>query len=139
MRRLPPALALLPVALGLWGFLPQAAAAQDRPVTQLWQDPVPVKREPPVYPRIAANNGQEAWVDLSFTIRADGTVGDVQVLDSSDQRGRFNQAAREALAQWIYQPARMDGWTVPDSHGDCDLIVVGDADTRFILVEHETR
>ena len=47
-----------------------------------WNDSKPIKRRPPSYPRKAANNGQEGWVHLRFTITDRGTVDDVEVVQS---------------------------------------------------------
>jgi protein TonB len=64
-------------------------------------------REPPVYPVVALREGAEASVHLSYTIATDGTVTDVTVVESTDER--FNASASLAVERWKYMPRVVGG------------------------------
>ncbi len=63
----------------------------------------PLQQFPPLYPRELAARGVEGWVTLTFDVRQDGTVGNIQVRDAKP-RGAFEDAARKAVQRWRYQP-----------------------------------
>ena len=90
-----------PVGLGARGIDPNSEGEQ-----------IPLVRIEPQYPREAALDGREGWVKLSFTIKADGSVGDVKVIDSKPRRV-FDRAARRALLKWKYKPKVVEGKPVP--------------------------
>jgi TonB family protein len=58
---------------------------------------------PPVYPRTAAERGIEGWVDIEFTVSANGSTRDISVADSSHER-MFRDEAVGAVAQWRFEP-----------------------------------
>ncbi len=62
----------------------------------------------PVYPPAAELLGRGGFVDLQFTVRADGTVADISVTHA-EPRGMFDSAAIEAVRQWRYKPVLRDG------------------------------
>lgn len=66
----------------------------------------------PNYPLAAARGGIEGKVELAFTIRTDGSVGDVTVI-SATPRGVFEQAARQAVARWKCSAPEVDGRPQP--------------------------
>lgn len=72
--------------------------------------PKPLKSNvPPRYPeseRRKRRAGSEVVVILRIVIYADGTVGDVEVLQGEEP---FTSAAREAVQRWRYEPARHKG------------------------------
>ena len=72
---------------------------------------VPLVRIEPRYPPKALREGKEGWVKLRFTIAADGTTKDIEVLDAKPRR-LFEAEARRALARWKYQPRIVDGRAV---------------------------
>jgi TonB family protein len=69
-----------------------------------WQDPV--------YPRQALRDHTRGWVELEFTILADGKVRDVAVVDAQPT-GTFERAATEALSRWLFRPRIVNGQAVP--------------------------
>lgn len=75
---------------------------------------VPLVRIEPRYPPKALREGKEGWVRLRFTIAADGTTKDIEVLDAKPRR-LFEAEAKRALARWKYQPRIVDGRAVEQS------------------------
>ncbi|MEP7242142.1 MAG: TonB family protein [Gammaproteobacteria bacterium] len=63
---------------------------------------------PPEYPNSARQKGTNGWVDLLFTVRTDGTVGDVAIT-AAEPAGIFEPAALAAVRKWRYAPVRRDG------------------------------
>ncbi len=62
----------------------------------------------PKFPASTRNRGISGWVELEFTVRADGSTGDITVTNSSPRR-TFDNAAALAVAQWRYKPVMRDG------------------------------
>jgi TonB family protein len=63
----------------------------------------------PVYPRKALFNGQEGWVDLRFTVAADGQVEDIDVVEANP-RWVFERAALRAAAEWVFEAPSDSGF-----------------------------
>jgi len=61
-----------------------------------------LKRIEPVYPPIMRNARMTGQVVLDAVIHADGTIGDVKVLQTTN--GAFSQSAIDAVKQWRYAP-----------------------------------
>ncbi|HEX6999731.1 MAG TPA: TonB family protein [Gammaproteobacteria bacterium] len=57
----------------------------------------------PEYPERAAARGLEGWVDIEFTVAADGTTKDVTVTDASHETF-FRREAAEAVERWQFEP-----------------------------------
>ncbi|MEM7610380.1 MAG: energy transducer TonB [Pseudomonadota bacterium] len=74
-------------------------------------DVIPIVSIQPQYPRDAALNGIEGWVELKFTIEADGSVSDVSVVNSEPRR-TFDRSAQRALYKWKFKPRVIDGQAV---------------------------
>ena len=63
------------------------------------------------YPYRAMQAGVEGWVELGFTVKADGNVANVKVLNSAPA-ATFDQAASKAVSKLHYQPVIQDGRAV---------------------------
>jgi len=71
-------------------------------------DITPIVRVPPQYPRTAKRANIEGYVTMQFTVKPDGSVANIQVIDAQPPR-MFNRAAKQALAQWKFKPRTRDG------------------------------
>ena len=58
---------------------------------------------PPEFPSTAASRGIEGWVDVEFTVSANGSTRDISVADGSHDR-MFREEATAAVAQWRFEP-----------------------------------
>jgi len=65
----------------------------------------------PTYPREAKANNVTGWVDLEFTVTAQGSVADIRVT-GSQPASVFDIAAVEALNRWRFEPVQRDGGAV---------------------------
>ncbi len=63
----------------------------------------PVYRKAPVYPYRAHRRGQEGHVEIEYSLRADGKVTAMKVIESYPRR-TFVAAAKSALREWRYSP-----------------------------------
>lgn len=63
----------------------------------------PVKRVEPTYPTDALRARTEGFVEVEFTVAADGTVSDVSVVNARPARV-FERAAVVAVKQWTFAP-----------------------------------
>jgi periplasmic protein TonB len=71
-------------------------------------DVIPVVRVPPVYPARAKQAKLQGSVTMAVTIRPDGSVADVQVLESNPPR-LFDDAAIQAMQRWKFRPKIVNG------------------------------
>ncbi|HVP42479.1 MAG TPA: TonB family protein [Terriglobales bacterium] len=76
-----------------------------------------VQQVPPRYPPVALSRRMAGEVTLSVLIRKDGSVGDVKVLRGNPV---FHMSALDAVRQWRYSPATLDGQPV-EAHADVVL------------------
>jgi TonB family protein len=81
----------------------------DPPVNNL-SSPVAMRKVDPAYPLELMRQNVAGTVILYGIIRADGTVSDVRVLRSVDDR--LDHFASEAIAKWQFQPATKNGTAV---------------------------
>jgi len=72
------------------------------------RDAVPQVRIQPDYPIQARQKGIEGWVDVQFTVGADGSVRNPIVLDAQP-KAIFDRAAVQAVKGWKYNPRIEDG------------------------------
>ena len=63
---------------------------------------------PPEYPQSAREHGIGGWVDVQFTVQADGALNEVTVV-GAQPAGVFEQSALDAVRHWRYQPMVRDG------------------------------
>lgn len=88
-----------------------AAAQEKRDFTRNVAQAASLKRVrqvAPVYPREAQRSGTEGWVQVEFTIAADGSTRDLQVLDSAPEQV-FDKAALDSVSKWRFEPIRKNG------------------------------
>jgi protein TonB len=97
----------VPVSTGSGPYIGQWSA--DDPTAE--GDVIPIVRIDPRWPREALIEGTEGWVEVEFTILADGTVADPVVLQSEPPR-LFDSAARAAILRWKFKPRIIDGVAV---------------------------
>ncbi len=96
---------------GVVGGLPEAPPPpQAVRVGGQIKEPKKLKNVAPVYPEIAKQARVQGVVILECTISPQGRVTDVKVL-----RGipLLDQAAQEAVKQWVYSPTLLNGVPVP--------------------------
>ncbi|HEU0223936.1 MAG TPA: energy transducer TonB [Steroidobacteraceae bacterium] len=62
----------------------------------------------PTYPQRALEKGTEGWVDVEFTLAADGSVRDAAI-KASEPAGTFDRAALNAVERWRYEPYLVNG------------------------------
>jgi len=104
-------------------------ASAPRPTTQPVTAPPPVVARPPgaedrnfqltrkveaSYPQRALRQRIEGWVELTFTVTANGDVSDIKVIDSQPRR-EFDREATRALSQWKFKPRITNGKPVAAS------------------------
>jgi protein TonB len=65
-----------------------------------------LKSVPPTYPPLAKTARIEGTVRFKANIGKDGTVDRMELLSGPQI---LVQAAREAVLQWVYRPAMLDG------------------------------
>jgi TonB family protein len=87
------------------------AAAPDDDVVSAPSALLLTRSVKPTYPETALRRGTEGWVDVIFTVRTDGSIGDVSVT-GAEPAGIFEQSAMAALRRWRYEPVRKEGRAV---------------------------
>jgi protein TonB len=75
-------------------------------------DVIPIVRIEPQFPREALIEGISGWVEIEFTIEADGTVSDPKITGSQPRR-MFDRNAIRAIYKWKFKPRIIDGKPVP--------------------------
>ena len=78
---------------------------------ELDQPPQPVVRVPPVYPYQARERGIEGVVQVKLLVNANGSVGQVQILDARP-KGMFEDAVMKSVPQWRFNPGKIEGKAV---------------------------
>jgi TonB family protein len=62
----------------------------------------------PKFPASTRNRNMSGWVELEFTVKPDGSIGDIVVTNSSPRK-TFDAAAVNAVSEWRYKPVVRDG------------------------------
>jgi periplasmic protein TonB len=70
-----------------------------------------LNNQPPVYPQLSRKKKEQGTVLLLLMVKADGTVGEVQITTSSGF-SRLDQAAIQAVKRWNFQPAQQQGKSI---------------------------
>ena len=65
----------------------------------------------PKFPSSTRNRAASGWVELEFTVRPDGSTGDIVVTNSNPRR-TFDNSAVAAVSEWRYKPVMRDGKAV---------------------------
>jgi protein TonB len=100
---------------GVVGGLPEAPPPPPPPVAPVRvggniRPPTKVKNVNPVYPSIAQSARVQGVVIVEATIGPDGKVSDARVLRSIPL---LDQAALDAVRQWVFTPTLLNGVPVP--------------------------
>ena len=67
----------------------------------------------PQYTAAALEMGLEGVVRLTGVVRSDGTVSDIQIVESLDATYGLDDQARATLTEWRFEPGRRNGTPVP--------------------------
>jgi protein TonB len=79
--------------------------------TDLDEAPRELARVRPVYPYRARQRGVEGEVTVKLLVRADGTVGEIEVL-AATPRGYFEDSVLRTAEDWRFAPGRIAGEAV---------------------------
>ena len=85
--------------------------ASEKPGPSGDSNATPIVQIEPRYPTNMAASGQEGFVLLEYSIKADGSVTDVKVIDAQPKKV-FNREAKRALSKWRYRPKLEQGKAV---------------------------
>ncbi len=106
--------------LGLVLLVPLTASAQANATERVYTgkdkgvtEPKVVKEVKPQYTQAAKKAKVQGQVDVAAVVKADGTVGDVRVTKSLDQKYGLDEQAVKAVKQWQFEPGKKDGKPVP--------------------------
>lgn len=102
---------LLPSALLAWSVFAVAGTGTVY---------VPARPIEITQPKVPQDGG--GWVQVNFVVRADGTVADILVVDSSGTPA-LEQAVIEAVSTWKYEPAKLNGSPVAQRVNDRLLVL----------------
>jgi protein TonB len=90
---------------------PAADATENLPVVPPMERAT-ARDQPRSYPALSVSRQEEGRVVLEVYIRADGTVGEVRLLQSSGYR-RLDTDAMQSVRRWRYVPARRGNQPIP--------------------------
>jgi periplasmic protein TonB len=88
---------------------PTVETTTEPPAPPVIINPKPIYRGGLVYPDRASEAGMSGYVDFSFIIEPDGSVGNPQVIDEVPDGYGFATAAKKAFPKWRFDPKLVDG------------------------------
>ena len=91
---------------------PATGASNATQQGEIATDARPIVRINPGYPKAAAEQGIEGFVEMEFTITEEGKVADIVVMESAPGE-TFVDSAVQALSRWRFVPEKSDGIRVP--------------------------
>jgi TonB family protein len=91
----------------------QKTAPTETPPGPTISDARPIKRGNVFYPERALDAGRAGYVDFTFTIEPDGSVGDLKMIQEVPIGFGFATAAEKAMPTWRFEPKLVDGKPVP--------------------------
>lgn len=102
---------LLPFCVLCLLTIPAVAHARDgQEVTPRAQTmPTVIREVKPDYTSEAKQQGIQGTVELSVVVNDDGTVGEVKVTKSLDDKYGLDQQAVIAMKKWLFKPGTKDG------------------------------
>lgn len=84
------------------------SASSNEPATERSKplsEPVLIMTVPPKYPRRAQSRGMEGSCTVEYSVKPDGTVTDVKVIEEEcTSPGNFDKAAIDAVSQYVFEP-----------------------------------
>ncbi len=94
---------------------PPAPAKVEEPITEANGSAAYLNNPPPAYPKAAQRLGMQGRVLLRVQVLSNGTVGALEVKQSSG-KSVLDEAALAAVKNWVFTPAKrgstpIDGWT----------------------------
>jgi len=95
------------------GGIKQPRQPQPQQAVQRTQ-PTPLHIVQPQYPVSAYNSHLKGTVTIGFRIDASGSTSHIHIIDSQPP-GIFDDAARAAVKQWLFQPATVNGQPVAEN------------------------
>lgn len=85
-----------------------SAPPTPAPVQPPSADAQGLQNKAPVYPQMSRKKKEQGTVWLLLEVKADGSVGTISIKQSSGF-SRLDQAARQAVKKWQFEPARQHG------------------------------
>ncbi|RMF17998.1 MAG: energy transducer TonB [Candidatus Dadabacteria bacterium] len=99
---------------GVMVYAPEGAAASAQVLPQTAIPPKPLPgNQPPDYPLLARKEGRSGLVILKIVVDEKGNVADIRPLSGDEP---FLSSAIQAVRNWRYEPALVDGVATPVFH-----------------------
>lgn len=92
---------------------PTDSSSQDTEFVEYTEPPKPVHTVSPEYPERAKLEGVSGTVYVEIHIDTQGAVTETRIKEGIDGYPEFSEAAENALVQWKFEPAELDGDPVP--------------------------